>query len=266
MASAIIYLAIIGMWIAYFLPRWIHTHDEFSGKSVERYKSALRVVAGDSQSAYSMAIHTDLDAQYKKSQSLMRRRIYFLLIVSTLLATSIGATMNLLHWAYIAIPISGFIVYLAHARRTINRERIQRRRIEGLQRSTTGVSTVNLSEVLAPKSDIKSDIKKESKVESELWVPLAEREITGIVLLPQGSAATRNSWTPSSIPAPTYVNAPKAVTPRRVIDLTVPGAWSEEQERLEREALAAAAPSADEVFDQQLADEAAQKRDRAVNS
>ena len=45
-----------------------------------------------------------------------------------------------------------------------------------------------------------------------------------------------------------------------------PGAWSEEQERLEREALAAAAPSADEVFDQQLAEEASKKRDRAVNS
>ena len=68
------------------------------------------------------------------------------------------------------------------------------------------------------------------------------------------------------IPVLTYVNAPKAVTPRRVIDLTTPGAWSEEQERLEREALAAAAPSADEVFDQQLAEEAATKRDRAVNS
>ena len=49
MASAIIYLAIIGMWVAYFLPRWIHTHDEFSGKSVERYKSALRVVAGEAE-------------------------------------------------------------------------------------------------------------------------------------------------------------------------------------------------------------------------
>ena len=253
MASAIIYLAIIGMWVAYFLPRWIHTHDEFSGKSVERYKSALRVVAGETESAYSMAIHTDLDASYKRSQSLMRRRIFFFLIISTLLATSIGATMNLLHWAYIAIPISGLVVYLAHTRRTINRERIQRRRIEGLQRSTQGVSHVNLSEVVAPKQD------------SELWVPLAEREITGIVLLPQGSAATRNTWIPSSIPAPTYVNAPKAVTPRRVIDLTTPGAWSEEQERLEREALAAAAPSADEVFDQQLAEEAVIKRDRAVN-
>lgn len=254
MASAIIYLAIIGMWVAYFLPRWIHTHDEFSGKSVERYKSALRVVAGDAESAYSMAIHTDLDAPYKQSQTLMRRRIIFGLIFSTLIATSVGATMNLLNWIYLAIPVSGFVVYLAHTRRTINRDRVQRRRIEGLQRSTQGVSHVNLSEVIAPKED------------SELWVPLAEREITGIVLLPQGSAATRNVWTPNSIPAPTYVNAPKAVTPRRVIDLTSPGQWSEEQERLAREALAAAAPTADEVFDQQLADEAAVKRDRAVNS
>lgn len=254
MASAIIYLAIIGMWVAYFLPRWIHTHDEFSGKSVERYKSALRVVAGDAESAYSMAIHTDLDAPYKQSQTLMRRRIIFGLIFSTLIATSVGATLNLLNWIYLAIPVSGFVVYLAHTRRTINRDRVQRRRIEGLQRSTQGVSHVNLSEVIAPKED------------SELWVPLAEREITGIVLLPQGSAATRNVWTPNSIPAPTYVNAPKAVTPRRVIDLTTPGQWSEEQERLAREALAAAAPTADEVFDQQLADEAAVKRDRAVNS
>lgn len=253
MASAIIYLAIIGMWVAYFLPRWIHTHDEFSGKSVERYKSALRVVAGDVESVYSMAIHTDLDEPYKRSQTLLRRRILFLLILSTLIATSVGATMNLLHWAYIAIPISGFIVYLAHTRRTINRERIQRRRIENLQRHTEGISHINLSEVISPKS------------EPELWVPLAEREITGVVLLPQGTAATRSSWTPNSVPTPTYVNAPKAVTPRRVIDLTTPGAWSEEQERLERAALAAAAPTADEVFDQQLAEETAQKRDKAVN-
>lgn len=253
MASAIIYLAIIGMWVAYFLPRWIHTHDEFSGKSVERYKSALRVVAGDAQSVYSMAIHTDLDEPYKRSQALLRRRILFLIILSTLIATSVGAAMNLLHLAYIAIPISGFVVYLAHTRRTINRERIQKRRIENLQRQTQGISHINLSEVISPKN------------EQELWVPLAEREITGVVLLPQGTAATRNSWTPSSVPTPTYVNAPKAVTPRRVIDLTSPGAWSEEQERLERAALAAAAPSADEVFDQQLAEETAQKRHKAVN-
>ena len=253
MASAIIYLAIIGMWVAYFLPRWIHTHDEFSGKSVERYKSALRSVAGDVESVYSMAIHTDLDEPYKKSQQLLRRRILFILIITTFIATSVGATMNLLHWAYIAIPISGLIVYLAHTRRTINRERIQKRRIENLQRSTQGVSHINLSEVVTPKSD------------PELWVPLAEREITGVVLLPQGTAATRNSWMPNSVPSPTYVNAPKAVVPRRVIDLTIPGAWSEEQERLERQVLEAAAPTTDEVFDRQLDEERVNQRDKAVN-
>lgn len=258
MASAIIYLAIIGMWVAYFLPRWIHTHDEFSGKSVERYKSALRVVAGDMDSAYSMAIHTDLDAQYKQSQVLLRRRIIFLLITFTFVATVVGATMNLLNSLFIAIPVSGFVVYMAHTRRSINRERVSRRRIESLHRTTDGISHTNLSEVIAPKVN--------SKVISEEWVPLAEREHSGIILLPQGSAATRNVWTPNPVPVPTYVNAPKAVTPRRVIDLTIPGFWSEEQERLEREALAAAAPSADEVFDQQLADEAADKRNRAVNS
>ena len=54
---------------------------------------------------------------------------------------------------------------------------------------------------------------------------------------------------------------------KRVIDLTIPGAWSEEQERLEREALDAASPSRDQIFDQQLADEAVErlKQSRAVN-
>jgi DNA-binding TFAR19-related protein (PDSD5 family) len=62
---------------------------------------------------------------------------------------------------------------------------------------------------------------------------------------------------------PTYVNAPKAVSPKRVIDLTTPGQWSEEQERLEREALAAVSPSRDQIFDQQLADEAVERLNQA---
>ena len=98
-------------------------------------------------------------------------------------------------------------------------------------------------------------------------MPLAERELTGVTLLPKGTAQSRAEWQPSEIPVPTYVNAPKAVQAKRIIDLTEPGKWTEEQQRLEREALAAAAPSRDEVFDQQLADEAVQRlRDlRAAN-
>ena len=32
------------MWAAYFLPKWMTSHDLASGKSAERYKSAMRVV------------------------------------------------------------------------------------------------------------------------------------------------------------------------------------------------------------------------------
>ena len=74
--------------------------------------------------------------------------------------------------------------------------------------------------------------------------------------MPKGTAAARSEWQPNSVPSPTYVNAAKAVTAKRVIDLTEPGKWSEEQQQLEREALAAVAPSRDEIFDQQIADEA----------
>ncbi|MEY3215292.1 MAG: hypothetical protein RLZZ82_526, partial [Actinomycetota bacterium] len=31
MTSGLIYIAIIGMWVAYFAPRWIHDRNEFSG-------------------------------------------------------------------------------------------------------------------------------------------------------------------------------------------------------------------------------------------
>ncbi|MTA80705.1 MAG: hypothetical protein F2954_05120, partial [Actinobacteria bacterium] len=91
--------------------------------------------------------------------------------------------------------------------------------------------------------------------------------LKGVVILPQGTASMRNAWQPAEVPIPTYVSAPKAIVPKRVIDLTTPGAWSEEQERLEREALAATSPSRNEIFDQQLADEAVQRlnQSRASN-
>jgi hypothetical protein len=104
-------------------------------------------------------------------------------------------------------------------------------------------------------------------VNQEHWVPLSERELSGVTILPKGTAEARAQWHPSEVPLPTYVNAPKAVPAKRVIDLTEPGKWTEEQQRLEREALAAAAPSKDEIFDQQLAEEAVKRlRDaRAAN-
>ena len=255
MASGIIYLAIIGMWVAYFLPRWVHNKNEFSGKSVERYKSALRVVASATPGAQigSGAIYTDVDRAGRVAQQLMRRRIIFSLITTTLILTTAGAIMQTFTYIAIAIPLTGLVLYIAHVRRQENSDRITRRRMDQLHRTTEGVSHTNLADVLAHNSH------SEVKINQDHWIPLSERELTGVTLLPKGTAQSRAEWQPNEIPVPTYVNAPKAVQSKRVLDLTEPGRWTEEQERLEREALAAAAPSRDEVFDQQLADEAVQK-------
>jgi hypothetical protein len=263
MASGIIYLAIIGMWVAYFLPRWVHDKNEFSGKSVERYKSALRVVASTTPGAQigSGVIYTDVDRAGRVAQQLMRRRIIVSLILTSLILTTVGAAMQTYSYIAIAIPVTAGIIYIAHVRRQLNRERIQRRRVDQLHRTTEGVSHTNLADVVSTKTHSSITINQDH------WVPLSERELSGVTLLPKGTAQTRAQWQPNEIPVPTYVTAPKAVPSKRVIDLTEPGKWSEEQQRIEREALAAASPSRDEVFDQQLADEAVERlrEMRAVN-
>ncbi len=257
MASGIIYLAIVGMWAAYFLPRWIHNKNEFSGKHVESYKSALRAVAGNTPGAKigSGVIYTDVDHVARTAQRLLRRRIIFSIIAITFTATLAGVIMQTLELTSILLPITGLVIYIAHVRRQANAEAIQHRRMEQIHRRTEGVSHTNLSEVVAPKQS------------TEHWIPFAERELKGVTILPKGTAAARSEWQPSAIPVPTYVSAPKAVAPKRVIDLTEPGKWSEEQEALEIAALNAAAPSRDEIFDQQLADEAVERlrANRAAN-
>jgi hypothetical protein len=163
--------------------------------------------------------------------------------------------MQTLALASILIPLSALGIYVAFVRRQENAAAIQHRRMEQIHRRTEGVSHTNLSQVISPKAS------------NEHWIPFAERDLSGVTILPKGTAAARAEWKPNEVPLPTYVNAAKAIQPKRTIDLTEPGRWSDEQERLEREALAAAAPSRDEIFDQQLAEEAVERLriNRAAN-
>jgi hypothetical protein len=257
MASGLIYLAIIGMWVAYFAPRWIHDRNEFSGKSVEQFKSALRVVAAQSPGGANSfgAIHIDLDREAKVRQLLLRRRIIFTIITFSIVTTIVGGFMKTMPFLYALVPLSAMLVYVANVRRHVIADQLHKRRVTQLQRRSSGVSATNLAEVVQPKAN------------TEHWIPLSERELKRVVIVPRGSASYQNVWEPTEVPVPTYVNAPKAVQSKRVLDLTTPGQWSEEQELLERQALAAASPSRDEIFDQQLADEAVERlnQSRAAN-
>lgn len=256
MGSGLIYLIIVGMWIAYFLPRWVASHEEISGKSVERFKTTMEAVGATSATAKN-AID---QLAHKKEQHILMRRIFFLSFLAFLVISTLLSLVGLLAPVIVLIPVSGIVLYTVHVRRQILSEKreLQRQRI--IQNISTGPTRTNFSGVITrsqrgatPESEYSSP---------EEWVPLADRmeklsaELNGIVLLPKGSAQERSTWEPTQVPLPTYVSAPKAVTPRRIIDLTVPGQWSSEQETLEADALAAIAPSRDQIFDQELAEEA----------
>ena len=162
MASGLIYLAIIGMWVAYFAPRWIHDRNEFSGKSVERFKSALIVVATSSPhgTSGSGSIHIDLDREAKIAQLLMRRRIMFFVLTGSLTTTLVGGFMNTMPFIYSLVPATGILIYVASVRRQTIADKIQYRRVQQLHRRTTGVSATNLAEVVTPKAS------------QEHWIPL----------------------------------------------------------------------------------------------
>ena len=142
MTSGLIYIAIIGMWVAYFAPRWIHDRNEFSGKSVERFKGALRVVANQSPHAAVSggAINIDLDQEAKNRQTLLRRRITFLLIAFSLVTTVVGGAMNTMPFIYALVPASGLLIYIASVRRHVIGEQLQKRRVQQLNRQSSGVS------------------------------------------------------------------------------------------------------------------------------
>ena len=83
MASGFIYLIILGMWAAYFVPRWISSHDQTSGKTQERYKSALKIIAEEGNQPLAFEIsQAEVESvdQVKKSAQLTRRRIAFTVI------------------------------------------------------------------------------------------------------------------------------------------------------------------------------------------
>jgi hypothetical protein len=94
---------------------------------------------------------------------------------------------------------------------------------------------------------------------NEHWIPLIERiDTAGVVVIPKDGP----TWQPTSVPRPTYATAPKAIPSNRIIDLTVPGVWmAAQQSSAEAELL----PSRDELFDQELAENAATEKFGAVN-
>ena len=255
MGSGLIYLIIVGMWVSYFLPQWVSSHEEVSGKSVEKFRNSMRAVA------HSAGVPTQEELARENEHNLVVRRIVFSSLALLLILTSVLSLVGLLSPIVMLLPVSGISLYIAHVRRQMQAMRSAIRQQRVISQHNQKPTSTNYAELLA-----RSKVVREKNEVLEHWIPLSERiekveqELSGITLLPKGSASAHHEWTPQEIPTPTYVSAPKAVTAKRIIDLTIPGAWSEEQAKLNSE-VSEVSPHRDQVFDQEDGGSA-----RAVNS
>jgi hypothetical protein len=99
MASSIIYLIILVMWGAYFLPRWIHRHEESSPKAGERYKSAIRSISESKARATFSPEFMDPEA---KRQLINKRRTIFSGLIFL-----IGASCSCRNFGIVGVVDSG---------------------------------------------------------------------------------------------------------------------------------------------------------------
>ena len=238
MASGIIYLIIIAMWAAYFLPQWLSSHEDASGKSIDRYKNAMQVVA-ENQSVIKME-----DSLIDKSRVIFQRKLIFGSLFSLYTLSAVSALFGLLAWSTTLVPLTGFFIYLIHVRKQVIASQAKLRKVKAMEKIANAKLPTPLYE----------QVGDEVKLSTEHWVPFAERtEITGVIVIPKD----RTGWQPTQLPKPTYATAPKAIPTKRTIDLTTPGEWSAQQEQAQ-----AIPEGRDQVFDQIVAE---QNSDRAVN-
>jgi len=225
MGSGFIYLIIMGMWAAYFLPQWLSNHEENSGKAIQRYKNAMQVVAENNGAIQSEAKLED------QNKIFLQRRLIFGSLFSLYLLSLISAGIGFLSFTTTFVPLSATLIYFINVRKQVVTSQLKSRRLKA-------IATITNTKI--PTTVIPERVKEKSS--NEHWIPFSEREeITGVVVVPKD----RKGWQPTQIPKPVYTTSAKAIPSKRIIDLTSTGQWSAEQERIK-----ALSGRDDDFFDQ----------------
>jgi hypothetical protein len=219
MSSGLIYFAVVAMWVAYFLPRWLRTHDEISdNRSLERYQSAMSLVSlGTSHEN----LPSRTEVAENKIRQMRQRQLIFIGLAAIFLIVFISTLFGGVPFKTNALPLSLILIYVIHVRRQKIVEEVATRRRLAAGRATNGVRA-NFSDVLY----------RSNENATEHWIPL--RPSTTVTVIPN------TTWQPAEVPLPTYVTAAKA-TSRPVKELEIK---------------AEVATGPDEIFDQVAVEEA----------
>lgn len=188
MSSGLIYFAVIALWVAYFLPRWLRSHDEVSeSKSLERYRSAMHVVSMNSPERSYM---TRAELAERTARTLRKRQITLITLALFFLATLIFAIADFVPFKSMLLPLSLLIIFVVHVRRQKVQEDVKRRRRMATMKSRG--SSYNFSEITyrSPEADVSQ------------WIPIDHSTTVTII--------RNDAWQPNEMPLPTYVSAPKA--------------------------------------------------------
>ena len=179
-----------------------------------------------------------------------------LFVVALFLIIAIGSlsAIGIISTTILLIPATALAIYVIHVRRQVVAAQLKARRIKAFEKISSATVITEPIERITFSSKV--DFVAEN---NEHWIPLIERiDTAGVVVIPKDGP----TWQPTSVPRPTYATAPKAIPSNRIIDLTVPGVWMATQQS---SAEAGLLPSRDELFDQELAENAATEKFGAVN-
>ena len=109
------------MWAAYFVPRWISSHEENSGKQTEKFNSAMRSVTSfEEKKAHS-------EEKIAKHHQVRVRRIVFTALATILLGNIVTVAIGLVAPIVLAIPSSALLIYIFNVRRQIMSTKLKQR-------------------------------------------------------------------------------------------------------------------------------------------
>jgi hypothetical protein len=249
----LIYAALIVLWAAYFIPRWLRRHEELSeSRSVEKFDHAMRILSRREPtpdrryvvmpprpepvastlpprgSAGRVPARRPAPVRRRRlgAAAVRRRRILAGLLLSTVLVGAATPLTLLPWWAPVAL-LALVVADLVHLRVQVRSSREVTRTRQAVRRGVA--SRIMRFDALDRLMSVRREMAEERAAEEARWEAAEEAMRLDREAEERRAAQDAAGWSPVPVPLPTYVSKPMAPRRAPAIDLTQPGAWSEAQ-------------------------------------
>ncbi|MBF4163654.1 divisome protein SepX/GlpR [Nocardioides acrostichi] len=267
--SALIFVALAVAWAVYLVPKAIKHHDEVvRSRSVDRFSHTMRVLArreplnrSDSRLVVTPGRRTSVPLVERKAGSseaveapaprvltadqrreaanraARKRRRVLLALLGAIVAVTLLAGLSVVHWWYLAVPVTMLVAWLVACRLMVRRER----GLAGPLARIPGPAITDTGDIVRPGATPPSgpgrghDDDRTADVPA-VKAPLAAEAPAAHEAAPAQQAQARahaeaadqeGLWDPLPVQLPTYVTKPRAARRTvRTIDLDSTGVWT----------------------------------------